>query len=347
MSSRRARPTARAQSAELLDGRHRARERRGRTRSRPRLQSSTRRCARRAAEHLEPTRRRRRRTPDAHPSACGAVTRSRLSVVEHWFSIPSIQPEQDMRVAVDQSGTLVAYATSTMGARRAPASSSTCGCRPRRARTSASIRRAPGGQARERAAPGALTRGIFPAQDDAAGVFARGGYELVRHSLRMERSLEDEPAAPEWPAGLSLRTATEDMLRPSGPRSRTVRGPLGVRDEAVRAMAAHWSRAPRPTTPCGSWRWTRRDRRGVSLQSARVGRLRCRVRGVAQRPPALASPGPRARASSCIRSASSASGAASASRSGSTLRTRPVRAALRAGGMHIDRRYDLVDKALD
>ena len=36
-------------------------------------------------------------------------------------------------------------------------------------------------------------------------LFESSGYEVVRHSFRMEIDLEDDPAEPEWPAGFTVR----------------------------------------------------------------------------------------------------------------------------------------------
>ena len=40
-------------------------------------------------------------------------------------------------------------------------------------------------------------------------LFESSGYEVVRHSFRMEIDLEDDPAEPEWPAGFTVRAMRE------------------------------------------------------------------------------------------------------------------------------------------
>ena len=135
--------------------------------------------------------------------------------VEHWFSIPTLEPEHDMRVAVDAGGELVGYADVNNGGTE-------------RTRFWIDMRLRPGAdeavgdalvsvletRARERAAPGALARGIHAGNDEPAKrVFGARGYELIRHSLRMERSFEDEVEEPVWPKGLTLRTAADDELQ--------------------------------------------------------------------------------------------------------------------------------------
>jgi mycothiol synthase len=44
-------------------------------------------------------------------------------------------------------------------------------------------------------------------------LFSSSGYDLVRHSYRMEIDLDGEPPTPEWPDGLSVRTMRDDEGR--------------------------------------------------------------------------------------------------------------------------------------
>jgi ribosomal protein S18 acetylase RimI-like enzyme len=151
---------------------------------------------------------------NAHSQALWGVNSLTAAEIEHWFSIPTIEPADDMRVAVGADGELVGYADVNDGG-------------PRRTRFWIDMRLRPGApenagdalvaaletRARGRAAPGGLTRGIFAERDELAKrIFESRGYELVRHSLRMELSLEEEPEAPVWPEGLTLRSATDDDL---------------------------------------------------------------------------------------------------------------------------------------
>lgn len=176
---------------------------------------------------------------NAHSQAMWGGDSVTPSIVEHWFTIPNIEPEHDMRVAVDRSGRLVGYADVGDGGSS-------------RTRFYIDLR-LPAGvddevgnalvehletRARGRAAPDALTRGIYPAMDDAARrVFAGRGYVLVRHSLHMERSLAGELPEPDWPEGLSVRTATEDVLE-------------RVWKASEEGFADHWEFE---TAPFGQW----------------------------------------------------------------------------------------------
>lgn len=137
-------------------------------------------------------------------------------IVEHWFSIPDLDRERDFAVAEAEDGSLVAYGDVTSGgeARRRfhldlrllPTATHEVGM--------ALLARLES-RARERAADDALARGFFAAPDrPMRRVYTTSGYRLVRHSLRMDRSLADEVEAPAWPEGLAVRTADRDNLEP-------------------------------------------------------------------------------------------------------------------------------------
>jgi mycothiol synthase len=152
--------------------------------------------------------------------------------VAHWFTIPDIDVERDM-VLVERDGEIVGYADVSDGGttktrfwidlRLLP----DCGPEAGDAVVARLEERA-----RERAAPGALTRGAFAEPDEfARQVLAARGYELVRHSLQMIRSLTELPDAPEWPDGIQLRTADPDDLMPV----------FGAVEEG---FADHWEHEP-------------------------------------------------------------------------------------------------------
>jgi mycothiol synthase len=60
------------------------------------------------------------------------------------------------------------------------------------------------------AGAGALVRGYASSNDTiAAAVYAQAGFTIVRHSYQMRIELSEPPAAPEFPAGLEVRTMRE------------------------------------------------------------------------------------------------------------------------------------------
>jgi mycothiol synthase len=67
-------------------------------------------------------------------------------------------------------------------------------------------------QAAKRAAPGATVR-IFVAERDerTRESVEAAGYELFRHSFRMQIDFEGDPPAAEWPEGISVRTIVRDQ----------------------------------------------------------------------------------------------------------------------------------------
>jgi mycothiol synthase len=61
-------------------------------------------------------------------------------------------------------------------------------------------------RAAQRLAPDGRLKAYVPEKNAAyAAVVEARGYELVRHSFRMEADLTTEPAAPEWPEGITVR----------------------------------------------------------------------------------------------------------------------------------------------
>ena len=62
-------------------------------------------------------------------------------------------------------------------------------------------------KARPRQAPGGGAKVYLPSRDEAtASLLAERGYEVTRHSFRMEADLRPEPEPPVWPDGIAVRT---------------------------------------------------------------------------------------------------------------------------------------------
>lgn len=149
---------------------------------------------------------------NAHSQGLWGVDALNAARVEHWFSTPGISPSQDMLVAELPDGRLVGYADVSDGG-------------PSKTRFWIDLRLLPEAgpeagdaavaaleaRARERAAPGALARGVFAERDDLTReVFAARGYEPIRHQFHMERSLAADIDEPVWPDGIAVRTGTPD-----------------------------------------------------------------------------------------------------------------------------------------
>jgi mycothiol synthase len=136
------------------------------------------------------------------------------ATVRLWLTTPDLELDEDYRVALDQKGGLTGYAD--LGAHpdpkywldlRVPMSSSDetrdalIGWGEERARGRA------GGQ------DGALIRAFaYEPDEPERGALERHGYELIRHSYRMRIDFGDDSPPPEWPEGVTVRSATEADL---------------------------------------------------------------------------------------------------------------------------------------
>ncbi len=130
------------------------------------------------------------------------------ATVRKWLTVPELDPEKDIQIAVDEAGSLVGYADLEAHPEpkfwldaRVPLSEDDA------------VRDALIGwgedRARQRHAD-ALVRAFTYDRDTAQkGVLERRGYDLIRHSYRMRIDFEGEPPPPEWPAGVTVRSATE------------------------------------------------------------------------------------------------------------------------------------------
>jgi mycothiol synthase len=129
------------------------------------------------------------------------------ATVRQWLTAPELDPREDIRVAVADDAPILGYVDVSAHPEpkywidvRVPTSVST------------DVRDAlltwAEGRARDRKAT--LVRAFTSDQDTAAkDVLERRGYELIRHSYRMRIDFEGEPPAPEWPEGVTVRSATE------------------------------------------------------------------------------------------------------------------------------------------
>ena len=68
-------------------------------------------------------------------------------------------------------------------------------------------------RARERAAPGAVIKCVaYSVEKDYHAFLARRGFRHISSSYRMYAELDDAPATPVWPDGISVRHAREDEI---------------------------------------------------------------------------------------------------------------------------------------
>jgi mycothiol synthase len=62
-------------------------------------------------------------------------------------------------------------------------------------------------RAAEAAAPGATVRVAITSADERSRAYVEtAGYELFRHSFRMQFDFDGDPPAPDWPVGIAVRT---------------------------------------------------------------------------------------------------------------------------------------------
>jgi mycothiol synthase len=126
--------------------------------------------------------------------------------VAYWFGEPGLDPERDMRVAATSGGTLVAYADLGGGEGDGEPVWIDLRVRPGWDRAAAPLLAAIEPSAVRRGAPPRRLRAAAHADDTLLHeLFAEAGYNAVRAGYRMEIDLADEPAEPEWPAGVSAR----------------------------------------------------------------------------------------------------------------------------------------------
>jgi mycothiol synthase len=85
----------------------------------------------------------------------------------------------------------------------------------------------------DRARPGALLRTIVSTGDAAETLLAAAGYRLIRHDLEMDIDLAAGLPAPQWPAGVEVRT-----FCPGDERT--------VWEAGMDAFADHWEYTPEP-----------------------------------------------------------------------------------------------------
>jgi mycothiol synthase len=127
-----------------------------------------------------------------------------------WLEFPSFDLAKDVRVAVD-GGRIVGYAEAVQLAGDAKLVFGDVRAGPEHGDASAALLGFVEARARELASPGGRLR-IWTAEraEAARQLLEKRGFEVQRYSLRMVADLEDEPAEPHWPEGISVRTRDGD-----------------------------------------------------------------------------------------------------------------------------------------
>lgn len=125
--------------------------------------------------------------------------------VRIWFTAPNVDRARDIRVAVAAGGELLAY-----GDVSAHAGKAWLDIREHRAAGDGSAAKAIldtlASRARELVSEPVVLRAWIPGEEALLeGLFEREGFELVRHSFRMRIDLGQQPPAPEWAEGITVR----------------------------------------------------------------------------------------------------------------------------------------------
>jgi ribosomal protein S18 acetylase RimI-like enzyme len=169
---------------------------------------------------------------NARSLALAGETEETTARIEAWFSLPHVDPDADMRLAVSDSGEAEGYADVAGPEDGTPRAWVDLRCLPGRADALRLLFGFAQTRGAERVGPGGLIRFPVDAEDVALRkLLDDAGYAVVRSSYTMERSLVGTPERPAWPTGIETR-------------------PFDVRDAAAvhaaenEAFADHWDYAP-------------------------------------------------------------------------------------------------------
>jgi mycothiol synthase len=126
--------------------------------------------------------------------------------VESWFELPSLDLEQDARVAV-VDGEIVGYADLNDSSREGKFLRADVRGDPDHPLAQSALLDFVEERARKLASPGGLIKAWAPEGAAAWCELLEGrGFEIHHYSLRLTAPLDDEPPPPAWPDGISLRT---------------------------------------------------------------------------------------------------------------------------------------------
>ncbi len=159
----------------------------------------------------------------------GGATASEL---RHWLESPMFDPAMDFRIALE-GGRIVGWCDVWDQNKAHDRLFLDVRAHPREQATYEALLAWGTERAEVLAGDGpAVVRAWGDAHDEAfAAEVGRRGFRPIRHFFRMEIDLEEEPPAPEWPEGISVRTFRPDDAQP-------------VYDANADAFADHWDFVP-------------------------------------------------------------------------------------------------------
>lgn len=153
-----------------------------------------------------------------------------------WFTLPSMDVEHDIRVAVAAGGEIVGYAD--LGDQADDGTRLWIDLRVDPAHGGSAMEAlvdAMEDRAREKAVPGAVVRAVADEGDeDYRRLLDARGYRVLRSSYRMQADLQERPRDPDLPAGVEIR-----LYRP-GEEERA------VHEVATEAFSDGWDHVPQP-----------------------------------------------------------------------------------------------------
>ena len=189
---------------------------------------------------------------NAHGRATGGSTAETAAAIESWFGLESLDPANDMFVALE-SGTVAGYADVA-----APSAARDGGpgvvyldvrALPGRDGALDALLDAVLRRACERAPSGAPVRATASEGDEPyRAALARRGFQVVRSSFTMEIDLAAPSDAPTWPEGLRSRPFARGEER-------------AVYDAYVEAFADHWGFVPESFADWCTWHLGEKDDR--------------------------------------------------------------------------------------
>lgn len=173
-----------------------------------------------------------------HSRAFGGGDNTTVAEVRAWFSLPGLDPEQDMRVVVGPTGEMLAYADIAgqddgplhVDLRIPPTALSAAPALLAEMERRGAERGAP---------PRALRIHALGGDDALRSLLEARGYRPVRASFQMEAEIVEPLEPPRWPAGIAVRTyrAHQDLER--------------VHSASEEAFSDHWGYHP---TDLQAWR---------------------------------------------------------------------------------------------